>query len=295
MVYLPKELTSIILEYVGKDVWDSDNYWNRHQEEIDWEKMSQNIGMPRQFWEHHIDKIDWSDFSALQDYHINFWEKHKKLIDVWGIYQNPNIDVKFLLENLSELRHKCNTIPFFVCLCTKIPVEFWEKNIKDINWFYISQNSKISLIFIEKHINKFNYSMLSANLDAPIEFWENHIELIDWDSLCSNPFITDETFWKRHIANVYIDKLSVRTHPLSNDFWNWYKNEVDSKYETIKIKSYLEDSINEKKWKLSNDCENLVKCNKDEIDWYNFSQNPHIYAWEIQRKLKWIFNDEIFI
>jgi len=75
---------------------------------------------------------------------------------------------------------------------------FLEKNLDNIVWDNISNNSSIPFDFFKNHLEDSELGMLSSNKSVPFNFFKNNLDYISWPDLCYN-------------QNLYIGKFFVRT------------------------------------------------------------------------------------
>lgn len=142
---------------------------------------------------------------------------------------NPNIDMKFILDNpqikwkwYNGISKNPNLTMYFI---DQFPEEEW-------NWNYISQNLFITREFIDKYEYKLNFKYLSRNKNISLEFI-NRFPYYNWKingGLTHNPNLNMDYILQNKNYIWIFDLISENPNfPLEDIdryphfFWNWNK------------------------------------------------------------------------
>jgi hypothetical protein len=93
-----------------------------------------------------------------------------------------------------------------LCANNKIPIEFFERYVEDIDWYYAVRNDSLPVEFFERHLDKLRADplvmlILSRNTNIPIEFFEKYARYVDWQVALAHCKLSRD-FLERHLERL---------------------------------------------------------------------------------------------
>lgn len=216
---LPRELCSIITEYIGYDIADieytiPDDIFDKYAKNFtpqDWINFSSNDSIPESTLEKYKHELDWAILCGVRDFSNpsilseDFIERNLDYINE----RFPKARVDLIWESLSNN--------------STISEPFFRRHIDMLDWRFITSNNGVSLKFLEEHINKVDWTYISMRaFKGPNslikEFIDKYSSNIDWDVLSEN---TELPVW---IMVQYKDKLDwMQLHRFNRSIGFYYK------------------------------------------------------------------------
>lgn len=179
------------------------SFFEKNLDKVDWYSLSLNTSIPEEFFEKYIDKVDWKSLSQNESISEQFFRKHIDKINLNSFSKNTkqfNLQKEIINYDFSMLEHcpyefiienwsKAKEDLFFVCLNPNVPLSFFEELSPDelLDLHTIYGNTSIPIEFYEKNMKYIDWEYISSNLNIPISFFKKYFYLLS-HHICANEF-----------------------------------------------------------------------------------------------------------